>query len=135
MTRYMLDTNTVSHLIKGHPAVMRRVASATMSSLCLSTITQAELAFGLAKRPEATRLRRAVRELLLCVEVLPWDDAVAERYGIVRAALERRGRILAPLDLLIAAHALSAGAALVSNDRAFAQVDGLTLEDWTNADS
>lgn len=129
MKRCMLDTNTVSHLIKAHPAVTRRVLAAPMASLCISAITEGELLFGLAKRPEAKRLHAAVRELLLRLDVLPWNSA--EHYGMARAETEAQGRILAPLDLLIAAHALSVGAVLVTNDRAFRQVGGLQLEDWT----
>jgi len=72
-----------------------------------------------------------VREFLRRVDVLPWDGAIAERYGILRAYMEGEGRILAPLDLLIAAHALSVGVVLVTNDRAFGQVTDLHLEDWT----
>ncbi len=130
MKRYMLDTNTVSHLIKEHPSVVRRVVAAPMASLCMSAITKGELFFGLAKRPDARRLHLAVRELLRRVDVLPWDSAVAEHYGVVRASLEREGKILAPLDLLIAAHALSIGAVLVTNDRAFGQVADLLVENW-----
>lgn len=129
MKRYMLDTNTVSHLIKAHPAVTRRVVAAPMASLCISAITEGELLFGLAKRPEAKRLHAAVRELLLRLDVLPWNSA--GHYGMARAEMEGQGRTLAPLDLLIAAHALSVGAVLVTNDRAFRQVAGLQLEDWT----
>jgi len=131
MKRTMLDTNTVSHLLKAHPAVARRVAAAPMASLCISAITEGELLFGLARRPDAKRLHIAVRELLRCVDVLPWDSSVAERYGPVRADMERRGRILAPLDLLIATHAMSTGAVLVTNDKAFAQVGDLEVADWT----
>ncbi len=130
MTRYMLDTNTVSYLIKGHPAVSRRVVSVPMASLCVSSITQGELLFGLAKRPEAKRLHMAVREFLLRVDVLPWDSAIAECYGAVRAELERQGKLLGLLDLLIATHALGTDAILVTNDQAFCQVDGLHVEDW-----
>ncbi len=133
MTRYMLDTKAVGYLVKSHPSVARRVSSAPIGSVGLSAITQAELAFGLASRPAATRLRLAVREFLLRVSVLPWDSAVAERYGSVRAELERHGKVLAPRDLLIAAHALQVGAVLVTSDRAFAQLAGLPLEDWTVA--
>lgn len=129
--RYLLDTNTVSDLLKGHPAVTARIVAVPMSSLCLSAITEAELMFGLAKRPDAQRLHQAVREFLRRVDVLPWDSAIAERYGTERAALERQGKNLAPLDLLIAAHALGIDAVLVTNDRAFAQIAGLTIEDWT----
>lgn len=132
MRRYMLDTNTVSHLIKAHPAVGRRVVASPMASLCISAITEGELLFGLAKRPEAKRLHLAVREFLRRVDVLPWDGVVAEHYGAVRADLARQGKTLAPLDLLIATHALSIDAVLVTNDQAFSQVADLHVEDWTS---
>ena len=132
MKRYMLDTNTVSHLLKVHPVVARRVVAAPMASLCISAITEGELLFGLAKRPDAKRLHLAVREFLRCVDVLPWDSETAERYGTARAHVERQGKMLAPLDLLIAAHALGAGAVLVTNDRSFARVAKLQVEDWTD---
>ena len=131
MSRYLLDTNTVSQFVRGHPAVDRHVAQVPMASLAISAITAGELAYGLAKRPDAVRLHGAVREFLLRVDVLPWDREVAEQYGIARAALQRDGTTLAPLDLLIAAHAMSVGTILVTNDRAFSQVAGLTVEDWT----
>lgn len=131
MKRYMLDTNTVSHLIKGHPAVTRRVVSSPMAALSISVITEGELFFGLAKRPSARRLHAAVREFLRRVDVLPWDNTVTEQYGVVRANMERRGKILAPLDLLIAVHALVASTVLVTDDRAFGLVANLPIEDWT----
>ncbi|MBE0547391.1 MAG: type II toxin-antitoxin system VapC family toxin [Rubrivivax sp.] len=131
MTRYMLDTNTVSHLLKKHPAVARRVVAVPITSLCISAITQGELLFGLARRPEATTLHDAVWEFLRRVDVLPWDTTTAEVYGPARAAAQREGRVLAPMDLLIGSHALSIDAVLVTNDRAFAQLPGLSIEDWT----
>ena len=132
MTRYMLDTNMVSHLIKQHPAVVRRVVAASMASLCISAITAGELAFGLEKRPDAIRLHRVVSEFLRRVDVLAWDYEVARRYGSVRAVMQLGGKTLAPLDLLIAVHALNVGAVLVTNDRAFRQVANLDVEDWTD---
>lgn len=130
MKRYMLDTNMVSHLIKAHPAVVRRVVATPMAALCISAITEGELLLGLARRPDAKRLHLAVQELLRRVDVLPWDSA--ECYGSVRADMARQGKILAPLDLLIATHALGVGAVLVTNDRAFGQVSSLHVEDWTD---
>ncbi|MDA8115342.1 PIN domain-containing protein [Acidithiobacillus sp.] len=127
----MLDTNTVSHLLREHPVVTKRIVAVPMASLCISAITEGELLFGLAKRPVAKRLHVAVREFLRRVDVLPWDSSTAEHYGIVRADMERRGRILASLDLLIATHALSVDAVLVTNDRAFSQMADLKVEDWT----
>jgi tRNA(fMet)-specific endonuclease VapC len=131
MTRYMLDTNIVSHLLKKHPVVARRVIAVPITSLCISAITQGELLFGLARRPKATVLHEVVREFLRRVDVLPWDAAASEVYAAARAATECKGRVLAPMDLLIGTHALSVDAVLVTNDRAFAQLAGLKLEDWS----
>lgn len=133
MTRYLLDTNMVSQLVRRHPQVVQRVAAVPMSSLSISALTEGELRFGLVRRPEAVNLHRMIGEFLRCVDVLPWDGAVAVRYGELRADLERQGRILGTIDLLIAAHAQAVQAVLVSNDQAFRQIEGLVLEDWTYA--
>ena len=130
MKRYMLDTNTVGHLVKSHPAVSLRVTEVPMAALCISVITGGELMFGLAKLPDAKRLHQAVTELLRRVDVLPWDRAAMECYGNVRADLEKQGRLLGPLDMLIAAHALATNSTLVSHDAAFSRVAGLIVEDW-----
>ncbi|PUE23694.1 VapC toxin family PIN domain ribonuclease [Limnohabitans sp. JirII-29] len=129
---YLLDTNTVSHLIKRHPQVTQRLLAVPMHQVCISAITAGELAFGLAKRPEAVALKAAVDEFLRRVEVMPWDEAVAQTYGTLRAHLQSQGTPLAALDMQIAAHALHLNAILVSNDRAFAQATDLLVEDWTS---
>lgn len=130
--RFLLDTNTVSQIIRGVPPVVReRLVATPIDRLCISAITEGELRFGLARRPEAVRLAEAVAEFLRRVEILPWDSAAAERYGALRAAQEGAGRPLGNLDTLIAAHALAAGAVLVSSDAAFARVPGLASIDWT----
>jgi tRNA(fMet)-specific endonuclease VapC len=129
--RYLLDTNTVSHLVRGHPAVKARITSQPIAAICISVITEAELLFGLAKRPEAKRLHNLVHEFLKRAEVLDWDRAAADCYGRIRAALERQGQVVAPLDLLIGAHALSRGLAFVTNDQSFRHMVGLEIEDWT----
>lgn len=130
MKRYMLDTNTVSYFIKGHPSVVSHVIKIPMASLCISSITEGELQFGLAKRPDAKRLYKAVDELLLRVDVMPWDSTVAKRYGKLRANMELKGKILGSLDMLIAAHAIEVDAVLVTNDKAFKQLYGLSIENW-----
>lgn len=132
MRRYMMDTNMVGHLLKEHPVVARHVIAVPMTFLCISAITEGELLFGLAKRSETKWLHLVVRELLRRVDTLPWDSAVAECYGILRAEMSHKGKILAPLDLLIGAHALSVDAVLVTNDRAFHQITNLHVEDWTH---
>jgi tRNA(fMet)-specific endonuclease VapC len=129
--RYMLDTNMVSHVVKGHPWAVLQLTSVPMAALCISSITLGELCFGLAKRPDATRLHATVRELLSRVEVIPWDEAVAETYGTLRAEMSLAGRVLGSLDMFIAGHALHMGAVLVSSDGAFKMVPKLTVVDWT----
>jgi tRNA(fMet)-specific endonuclease VapC len=131
MKRYMLDTNMVSYLVKEHVAVTRRVVETPMTALCISAITEGELLFGLAKRPTATQLHRAVREFLRRIDIFFWDAKTAEIYGVVRARLVRSGRIIGALDMLIAAHALAKDAVLVTNDHAFRLIEGLELADWT----
>jgi tRNA(fMet)-specific endonuclease VapC len=129
----MLDTNTASSLMKGQSSVVARLAAEAPERLCLSVVTEAELLFGIAKRPEARKLRIAIDELLAAIEIVAWSSATARRYATIRADLERRGKPLGALDLLIAAHAVQHDAVLVTNDKAFSFVPGLRLEDWTQA--
>lgn len=133
MKRYMLDTNMLSHLVKGHPTVVQHVVAAPATTLCISAITEAEVLFGLAKRPDAKRLHRIVNEVLKHMDILPWDSATAACYGEVRAVMEQQGKVVAALDLLIAAHAISMNTILVTNDQVFRQVDQLVIEDWSQA--
>jgi tRNA(fMet)-specific endonuclease VapC len=129
-TLFLLDTNTVSHLIKSNPQATQRLLAVPMHSICISAITAGELAYGLAKRPEAVTLKAAVNEFLRRVDVLPWDDAVAQTYGTLRAQLQSQGITLSPLDMQIAAHALHVKAVLVSSDAAFQYVTLLEIENW-----
>lgn len=131
MKRYMLDTNMVSFLVRGHPKAIERLASVPINAVCISVLTEAELLFGLAKRPEATRLAAIVQAFLVRTEVLTWDRQCARQYSELRANIEAQGWTLAAMDGLIASHALCAGAILVTNDRAFGHIPGLMLEDWS----
>ena len=131
MKRYMLDTNMVSYLFKEHPKVVDHLTTKPIAAVCISAITEGELLYGLAKRPDAKRLHSVVKEFLRCVDVLPWDSEIAMRYGSVRAKMEEQGKVLAPLDLLIGTHALDTNAILVTNDKAFLKLPGLRIEDWT----
>ena len=128
---YMLDTNMVSHVIKGTHKVCDKVVSIPMPELGISAITAGELLFGLAKKPDAKQLAMLVHEFLIRINVLPWDGVAAACYGKLRADMQKNGMILGNLDLLIAAHALALGVVLITNDRAFIQVEGLKIEDWT----
>lgn len=127
----MLDTNIVSHVVRQHPAVLHNIARVPVESICISAISAGEIAFGLARQVRTHRLHVAMIEFLRRVEVLPWNEQVAETYGPLRAELERSGRSLTPLDLMIAAHALAAGAVLVTNDQAMLRLPNLETSDWT----
>ena len=127
----MLDTNAVSALVKGQAS--RLAALLDKQAFCISVITEAELRFGLARRPLNPDLRRIVEQFLATVMVKPWDSDCAQRYAVLRSELETRGTPLAPMDLLIAAHALTEDCTLVSADKAFAQVPGLRVIDWSLA--
>ena len=117
--RFMLDTNIASFIVRGaNEALQARLRAQPIADTCISSITERELLFGLAKRPEASALKTAVHELLHLVEVMPWDSRAAAAYGGLRATLERQGTPLGNLDTLIAAHAIATGSILVTNDKA-----------------
>ncbi|BEM54345.1 tRNA(fMet)-specific endonuclease VapC [Serratia marcescens] len=127
---YMFDTNTVSHLFRQHPQVLSIMEKLPPSAVCISSVTEAELLYGVAKRRNKG-LQSMVEAFLAAVTVYAWDSEAARCYGEMRANMERKGKIMGALDQLIAAHAQSRGATLVTNDRAFAMVPGLAVEDWT----
>lgn len=133
MTTYMLDTNIASHVIRGdRPEVTQRLVELPMEDLVVSAITEGELRYGLAKRAHPPALSERVRQFLLRVDVLPWDHDVTHAYGDLRAACEAKGVTLAPLDMMIAAHAVATGCTLVTRDKAFRHVPKpLIVEDWS----
>jgi tRNA(fMet)-specific endonuclease VapC len=130
--QYLLDTNTSSHIIKGsRPAVDQRLASVPVAGIAISAVTEAELRLGAARLPQAAHLHRVMEEFFLHVAILPWDSGAARQYGGLRAALEREGRPMGKVDLMIAAHALALGLTLVTNDGAFRRIPELKVENWT----
>ncbi len=123
----MLDTNTVTYIAKG-----RSLASSTRlldlkddEVACVSAITEAEIRYGLSKRPEATTLKALMDGFLGSIQVLAWGRKEADTYGRVRAKLENDGMSLGNMDMMMAAHAIVTGAVLVTNDKSFAQVSEL----------
>jgi tRNA(fMet)-specific endonuclease VapC len=129
---YLLDTNIASYVIKGVPAVQHRIERLPMAQIAISAVTEGELLYGVARRPEATRLHAIVNEFLLRVSIQPWDSNVARHYGALRASLEGQGRPIGNLDMMIGAHALALGAVLVTNDQAFSRIKGLKIENWAS---
>jgi len=128
----MLDTDLCIALIKRKPAKMLdKLTSHAPGDVGLSTVSLAELRYGVAKSAQKERNSQALDEFLLPLEIADFDEMSAGSYGEVRAALEKAGTPIGPLDTQIGAHALSLGAVLVTqNTREFRRIPGLAVEDW-----
>lgn len=130
--KHMLDTNIVSHLFKRHPGVVKKMSALTPADVCISSITEAELLYG-ADKKQSGGLKETIRAFLSTITIYDWDSEAAATYGKLRADMEKRGKVMGDLDQLIAAHALSRGTTIVTNDHAFGMVEELTVEDWITA--
>ena len=131
--RYLLDTHVVSHIMQGRDAaLLARLTQVPVSQVAMSSITLAELEYGLHRKGQPPRLRQALTEVLLRMDVMPWNEKVATCYGELCSTLATRGISLSDFDMMIAAHAVAADITLVSRDKAFAQVpaERLSLEIW-----
>ncbi len=130
--RYMLDTNICSYVLRDRPPTVRkRFEKAGDGNLAISTVVLAELLFGAARHPKGESIRREIEDFASRVAVLPWDESAADHYGDIRASLEKKGTPIGGMDMIIAAHARSIGATLVSNDLShFEKVPGLKLANW-----
>ncbi len=128
----LLDTNICIYIIKRKPdEVLRRFQQYHPGDIGISTITLAELQYGVAKSQAPQRNAEALSEFLIPLEILSFGEAATLAYGTIRALLQRQEKIIGAMDLLIAAHALSLDAALVTNNlKEFDRVPGLKLENW-----
>lgn len=131
---YILDTNAVSALMKGSPAVVERLIATEPVDVAVPQPVLAEIAFGIERLPRSKR-RTALQARfdLICTELsrAEWTDAVSQAYGRIKATLERRGRRIEDFDVAIAAHAVATGATLVTaNVGHMTRVPGLQIEDW-----
>lgn len=130
--KYMLDTNIVIYLIKKQPeSVLQKLQEYDPSDFCISSITLAEMEYGIAKSTSPEKNQAALSAFLSNIDILPFDDRAAVEYGDIRASLEKKGTPIGPNDMLIAAHARSLGLTIVTNNvREFRRVDGLMLDNW-----
>jgi tRNA(fMet)-specific endonuclease VapC len=133
MIRFLFDTDTCVDLIRAKtPRALDRVRSSAPGALGLSSVTLAELEYGIIRSSDAPKNRQALAEFLLPLLVLPFDAPAAAAYGIIRAALETKGLPIGAMDLMIAAHAVSQEVTLVTrNRREFERVPGLRVVSWT----
>jgi len=132
--KIMLDTNICIYLIRQRPeSLLARFRSFPVGNIGISVITLAELQYGASKSSRPRQNREALEQFLSPLEVAAFDRQATVAYGNLRAALERKGRPIGAMDLLIAGHALSLGVRLVTNDeREFRQVPGLRVENWVS---
>lgn len=131
--RYMLDTNICIYIIKKKPEkVIDRFRNLQVGDVCISTITLAELEYGVEKSQYSERNRIALAGFVSLLEIIPFTGNAASVYGRIRAVLEKQGNIIGAYDLMIGAHALSEGLTLVTNNtREFEKIHGLNVENWT----
>ena len=132
MKRMMLDTNICIYIIKQKPlSVKQKFESFDIGELCISSITVAELMYGVYKSQQLERNLQALERFLMPFEVLEFDFSAAAAYGKIRAALEKKGQVIGGLDMQIAGHAISLDMTVVTNNiKEFERVDGLMLENW-----
>jgi tRNA(fMet)-specific endonuclease VapC len=130
--KLMLDTNICIYIIKQQPAnVLKRFLEYQPGDIGISAITLSELRYGVAKSRQVEKNARALDEFIVPLEVLPYGEEAALAYGAIRTHLERAGTPIGSMDMLIAAHAVSSGVTLVTNNtREFMRVPGLTVVDW-----
>lgn len=130
--KFMLDTNICIYVIKHRPAsVLTRFQECTPQDMCISSITLAELEYGVSKSSQPEKNKLALMMFLSGIAVLPFDDAAAIEYGSIRTALEKKGTPIGSNDLLIAAHAKSLGLPIITNNtHEFVRVDGLQVGNW-----
>lgn len=131
--KFLLDTNICIYLIKKKPLqVFDRFKDLALGSVGISSITLAELQYGIKKSTQADKNQIALNSFLLPLEIFDFDAHAAEEYGRIRVELELKGTPIGPLDTLIAAHAKALGSTLVTNNiREFERVNGLDIADWT----
>ncbi|PPQ35044.1 type II toxin-antitoxin system VapC family toxin [Rhodopila globiformis] len=131
MLAHMLDTNLCIRLLRDRPQGLRVRFNAEADTLCISTVTLAELVRGAAKSARAAENRRQVEGLAGRLAVLSFDEDAAAHAGDIYADLERKGMLIGPYDILIAGHARSRGLVVITGDLDhFGRVDGLRCEDW-----
>lgn len=131
--KLLLDTNICIYIIKQQPAtVLKHFLEYQIGDIGISSITLSELRFGVAKSTHKEKNAEALDEFIIPLEVVPYDEAAALAYGDIRATLEKAGTPIGSMDMLIAAHALSLGIPLVTNNpREFLRIPSITVVDWT----
>jgi tRNA(fMet)-specific endonuclease VapC len=132
--KYLIDTNICIYIInKRPPEVIQRFKHVATGDIGISSITVSELQYGVSKSARQKKNQRRLDEFLLPFEILPYDELASKYYGDIRTHLEKQGIVIGPLDLLIAAHALSRNLVLVTNnEKEFKRINNLKTENWVS---
>lgn len=130
--KFMLDTNTCIYIIKQKPlGVLKHFKNHTIGDIGISSITLAELQYGVAKSQHIQKNQQALDAFILPLEIVDFDEKAAKVYGTIRAELEKAGKPIGSMDALIGAHALSLAVTLVTNDtKGFRQIKDLKVVNW-----
>lgn len=133
----LLDTNICIYIIKRKPGeVLRHFQRYHPGDIGISSITLAELQYGVAKSQARERNAEALSEFLIPFEILPYGESATQAYGVIRSQLERQGTPIGAMDLLIAAHAIALDAVLITNNvKEFERVPGLKIENWVDSEA
>ena len=129
---YMLDTNICIYAMKNKPEqVLQRLKSEIDNGICISSITLAELEYGMQHSSNPLRNEQALLRFLIPISILPFEATAANEYGALRTYLQGLGTPIGPLDMLIAAHAKAENLILVTNNvKEFIRVPNLKIENW-----
>ncbi len=129
---YLLDTNICIYIINKKPLnVLERLQGVIEDNVCISSITIAELQFGVYNSRNIEKNRISLTGFLAPFEIIGFDCIDAEYFGIIRAQLKREGKLIGPYDMLIAAQAMARDLTLVTNNTSeFSRISGLKIEDW-----
>ncbi len=131
MLRFMLDTNLCIRVLRDRPTGLRERFNTEAASLCISTVTLAELLYGAEKSAKPAENRNQVEAFAARLDVMPFDNAASAHFADIRANLERKGQVIGPYDLMIAGHARSLGLVVITGNLGeFRRVEGLRSEDW-----
>ncbi len=135
--KFLIDTNICIYIMNNRPPeVFQKFKSIQVGDIGISSITVSELHYGVSKSKRIEENLKRLEEFLVPFEVLPYDENASKYYGRIRSHLEKQGNLIGPLDLLIAAHALSNGLILITNnEKEFKRIKSLKTENWAEASS
>ncbi len=133
--KFLIDTNICIYIMNDHPPeVIQKFKKIGVGDVCISSVTVSELHYGACKSKQIKKNMKRLEEFLSPFEIISYDESASECYGKIRSRLEKQGNVIGPLDMLIAAHALSENLTLITNnEKEFKRVKSLKVENWVES--